>query len=391
MIRTLKILVYALYVTILPLAPAWAQETKTVTAEGVADIHKNAMDTARNSALEDAQDRAVEQVIGIMVDPRIRIEHYQLISDRILSKNKSYIERYHIIGEAIDSGLLRVRIVAEVSLRRLSNDMTSIGIALVQMQKHRSIVLIAEQNIGQEWRAWWCAPSRSIDPETVENTVVDIFTQKGFEFIDHVTASKKFNITAAHCVHDLTAIQARTLGNEVGAEIVLVGKALSTRGGESGGSMKSVTATLSLMAIRTDTGQTIAAMTTNASASNKSEEIAGIGALKEASQAAAGGMVDKIFAVYSKGSEGTRSINITIHGLNKMQFFKFKDMLSNRVLYFKDLRERSFSETAAQLTVGSTVSIQKLSDVLAHSDFGTFDVEVTGSTANSLELQVTPR
>ncbi len=98
MIRTLKILVCALCVAVLSLVPSWAQETKTVTAEGVADIQKNAIDIARNSALEDAQKRAVEQVIGIMVDPRIRIAHYQLISDKILSKNKPYIERYHIIG-----------------------------------------------------------------------------------------------------------------------------------------------------------------------------------------------------------------------------------------------------------------------------------------------------
>ncbi len=393
MIRTLKILVFcALYATILPLVPVWAQETITVTAEGVADIPKNAMDIARHSALEDAQKRAMEQVIGILVDPQVRIDHYQLISDRILSKNKVYIERYHVIGETIDSGLLRVRISAEVSLRRLSNDLTSIGIALGQMQKHRSIVLIAEQNIRQEWCAWWCNPTGSrIDAGTVEKTLVDIFAQKSFEFIDHGTASKKFNITAAYCAHDLTAIQARALGNEVDAEIVIVGKALSTPGGETGKGLKSVAANLSLMAVRTDTGQIIAATITNASVIHKSEDIAGIEALKKASQAAAGEMISKILAVYSTESEGTRSINITIHGLNKMQFAKFKDLLSSRMIYFKDLHERSFNGTTARLSAESTVSIQKLSDALAHSDFGTFDVEVTGSTASSLELKVTSR
>jgi hypothetical protein len=392
MIRTSKILLFILYVTILPLVPAWSQETITVTAEGVADIPKNSMEMARNIALEDAQKRAVEQVIGIMVVPQTRIKYYQSISDKILTKNKGYIKQYHVIGEIIDSGLLRVKIDADISLSRLSNDMTNIGIALVQMPTYRSIALITEKNIGRERYAWWCASSETINNMGVaENALIDIFTQKGFEFVDHVTASRKFIITAAYCIHDLTATQARTLGNEVNAEIVIVGKALSNVDVDSGGKMKSVTANLHLTAIRTDTGQVINIMIINASASHKSEEIAGIEAIKKAAQIAAREMSGKILSVYSQESESIKRINIIIRGLDKMQFVKFKDVLNNHVIHIKDLHERSFNETTARLIVESEVNTQKLSEILVHNDFGTFSVDVTGSTANSLELQVTPK
>jgi hypothetical protein len=70
---------------------------------------------------------------------------------------------------------------------------------------------------------------------------------------------------------------------------------------------------------------------------------------------------------------------------------KFKDVLRNQVRGIKDLHERSFEGTTARISVDSKMSAQTLSDDLLLRDFGTFAVEVVGSTANSLELKVTPK
>jgi hypothetical protein len=134
---------------------AWSQETRTVTSEGVAAIQGGAQDMARDAALEDAQKRAVEQAIGILIDSQTQVENYQLISDKILSQTKGYIKRYNIAGETVEGNLLRVRINAEVSLGRLTDDLSGIGILLGQMHKPRTMIMIAEQNIGQDWYTWW--------------------------------------------------------------------------------------------------------------------------------------------------------------------------------------------------------------------------------------------
>jgi len=177
----------------------------------------------------------------------------------------------------------------------------------------------------------------------------------------------------------------------VDAEVVIVGKALSKLYGEIGGGMKSAQADLSVKAVRTDTGQIIAVVTTHAAAVHISEETAGIEALKKAAQTASDEMMEKILAVYSREAGSTRSVNITINGLNKTQFVKFKDVLRNQVRGITDLHERSFNGTTARISVDSKVSAQTLSDTLTLSDFGTFGVEVTASTANTLELRVTPK
>lgn len=392
MARPLRILSMIFFLVAVSAIAAWAQDSKMVTAEGVAAIQGNARDIARDAAIEDAQKRAVEQAIGILIDSQTQVENYQLISDKILSQTKGYIKRYNVAGESEDSGLLRVRINAEVSLGQLTDDLSGIGILLGQMHKPRTIVLIAEQNIGHEWYAWWWGyHGEQVDMGIVENTFIDVFTQKGFEFIDHATAMKEFTVTSAYKIQDLTTTQAKTLGSQVDAEVVITGKALAKLYGDIGGGMKSVQADLSAKAIRTDTGQVIAAVTTHAAAVHITPETAGIEALRKAASSAADQMMEKILAVYSKEAGGTRSVNITISGLNKTQFVKFKDVLRNQVRGIKDLHERSFNGTQARISVDSKNSAQTLSDELILKDFGTFAVEVVGSTANSLELKVTSK
>ena len=84
----------------------------------------------------------------------------------------------------------------------------------------------------------------------VENTIIDKFTEKGFEFVDHRVAAKEIKVTAGYKVQDLTADQARTLGNQADAEVVIVGKAIAKLQGEIGGGMKSAQADLSARAVR---------------------------------------------------------------------------------------------------------------------------------------------
>ena len=97
MIRLMKVIVVSrLFFIAAAALPAIAQDTTTVTAEGVAAIQGNARDIARDAAIEDAQKRAVEQAIGILIDSQTQVENYQLISDKILSQTKGYIKRYAI-------------------------------------------------------------------------------------------------------------------------------------------------------------------------------------------------------------------------------------------------------------------------------------------------------
>lgn len=372
-------------------ATAFGQESKTITSEGVAVIQGNAKDIARDAAIEDAQKRAVEQAIGILIDSQTQVENFQLISDKILSQTQGYIKQYTLVSETVDSNLLRVRITAEVALSRLNENLSGIGILMSRMHKPRTMVMIAEQNIGQTWHAWWTTRTAQVDMSIVENVFMDRFTQKGFEFIDHQAAQKDIKVTAPYRVQNLSPTQAKTLGQQAEAEVVIIGQAIAKPYGDIGGGMKSVQADLTARAVRTDTGQVIATVNAHGAAVHITEITAGNDALNKAATQAADEMITKILAVYAKESGGTRSVNITITGLNKTQFVKFKQEFKGQVRGIKEVHERSFAGTTGKISVDSQNSAQMISDELVLKDFGTFTVEVIGSTANSLELRVVPK
>ena len=372
------------------------EEEKVVTSEGVAVVQGANMDIARDAAISDAQQRAVEQAIGILIDSQTQVENFQVISDNILSQTKGYIKSYNVVREVKEDNLLRVSITAHVSLGKLSDSLSAIGILMGQVHKPRTMILVAEQNIGQEWHAWWwygpgAVHAQQSDMAITDNTLMDKFVEKGFEMIDHQAASQDIKVTQAYNVQDLSVQQARTLGSQAHAEVVITGKGLAKLYGNVGGGLKSVQADLSLRAVRTDTGQVLATATTHAAAVHISEITAGNDALKKAATEAAEQLTTKILAQYSKEVGGTRSVNITVSGLNKTQFVKFKDVLRNQVRGIKGLNERSFQNGVAKMSVDSKSSAQIISDELSLKDFSAFAVEVISSTANQLELRVVPK
>jgi len=141
------------------------------------------MDIAATPRSRTPRRAPLRQAIGILIDSQTQVENFQVISDNILSQTKGYIKSYNIVRETKEDNLLRVTITAEVSLGKLNDDLSAIGILLGQMHKPRTMILVAEQNIGQEWHAWWWYGPGSVhasqsDMSIIDNTLMDSSTKK---------------------------------------------------------------------------------------------------------------------------------------------------------------------------------------------------------------------
>ena len=376
-------------------AGANGQQVQTITAEGVGVVIGGDRAIARDSAISDGLRKAVEQAVGTMVSSETLVQNFQTLNDRIYTQTQGYIQNYKILSENAGPNLYQVTVQATVAMGDLQKDLQALGILLGQVGKPRIMILIAEQNIGKQYFYYWWGSQRGeqADLTVAENTIMDRFREKGFDFVDHNVQSKDIKVAPAFQVADLNDRAAATLGKQADAEVVIVGKALAKSVGNiAGTAMKSVQANISLRAIQTDNGRVLSSGTEHAAAVHIDEVTAGAEALKKASVKISDKMIDDIIKNFQKRVGATTLVQLIVTGLSGHEdLLKFKDILQSQIRGVEGVYERSFSANSAKIEVDIKGSAQSLSEELSRKNFKDFVVKVLGSTWNTIEVSVTPR
>jgi hypothetical protein len=257
------------------------------------------------------------------------------------------------------------------------------------------MILVAEQNIGkQHYHYWWgYHRGEQADLTITENTIMDRFREKGFDFVDHQAQSKNIKVVPAYRVAELNDRAAITLGKQADAEVVIVGKALAKSiGPVAGTAMKSVQANVSLRAIQTDTGGVLSSGSEHAAAVHIDEVTGGVEALKKASAKISEKMMDDIIKNFQKRVGATTLVQVIVNGLSGPEDLrKFKNMLQGQVRGVEGIYERSFTGNVAKIEIDLKGSAQSLSDEIGRKNFKEFAVKVLSTTWNTIEINVTPK
>jgi len=360
-------------------APSRASEPLVVLAEGVGDT-AGGQAMARDAAVWDALRQAVEQALGAFIQSESIVENYQLISDNIFSKTAGYIQKYHILEEVFRDDLYRVKIKAYVVSGKLENDLAAIGLLMLQKHKPRVMVVIPEQHLAR----------RKVPDPAGETEIIKRLLEKGFKIVDQSQVKRiRYNdqVRAALAGDDKTAAK---IGLQYGAEVIIVGEAFSefaTSGGVLG-SMISCRARVEARAIRTDTGEIIAADGKYAAGIDISENIAGKKALQNAGGQLGDYLITQILSGWRSEVVDATTVQLIIIGVDYQQFAKFKMLLKGSVRGVKAIHQRSFSGKRGVLDIDFKGDPQALAEELALKDFGNFKVAITNFTSNRLDLEV---
>ncbi len=77
---------------------ATGQNTEIVSQGAAANVQDN-LDIARDNATEEALRKAVEQATGSVMENQTLVEIYQLLSDKIYSQSRGYVQSCEVITE----------------------------------------------------------------------------------------------------------------------------------------------------------------------------------------------------------------------------------------------------------------------------------------------------
>jgi Flagellar assembly protein T, N-terminal domain len=359
-----------------------AAEPFTVSAEGVAGVSRGRMDVARDLALDDALRRAVEQVVGTMVESETLVRNLEVVSDKVYTQARGYVANYQVVSERQDGEIYRVSVKAVVDAGHLQSDLQALGLLYRRMGKPRVMVVIAERHAG----------AGASDPAG-ETEIIRLLIEKGFKVVDQAQVRNIRESDPVKRALGGDAESAQRLGRQYNAEVLVIGEAFSEgamRGGMLG-NLVSVRARLQAKAIRADTGEILA----SEGAISPGVDISEFAAGKKAVTASGKKWLDAALPVlldrWSREIGGENSVQVVISGLSLPQVGAFKEVLLGQVRGVKDLHQRLYAADTATIDVDLKGTGQEMADDLTQKDFGTFTVQVTAMTPNRLDLRAVPK
>jgi hypothetical protein len=383
----------AFLAALLLLAPAAraADEVQTTEAIGQAPVAGDLL-AARDRAKDDALRNCVQQVATTIVTAGTETDQAQLLSDKIYSHSVGYVRRFQILEDKQDGNTWVTKVRCDVSEAKLDEDLLAFGIAYQRAGMPRVLVLVSEQAINAtQATGWWQGGGNTADLRVIENALMDRMEKSGFTFVDAEVLQGKVKLESIGA--DPNVQQAREIGVKSGAELVIIGRAIAKPLGEiaiDNGTFYSSVANVSARAVRTDTGQVVAAAEFTSPAGKGFEQAtAGAKALSEAGRMLAREMFTRVGKVWTREQSGLRRIDMTVRGVDDYgRLAAFKNVLVNSVRGVKDVQERSMEEGRAELEVSLSSSAQAFATDLATRKFQGFAVKVRKVTANAVEVEL---
>jgi len=369
---------------------AFAQ-SKEIKAKGYGTIHGDNKAAARDKAIEDAQRKAVEQAMGTMISSESVTKNFQLISDRILSLSSGYIEKYRVISEKEIDGEVEVEIAAIVGMSKLNDSVQAIKNLIRRMDRPKIMVLIAEQSIREEGQQL-SEKSRgdvvlsSTSLGVAENVLIEFFRAKGFDFVDRQALAGQIEIAdPLTLVNDKERI--KKIANLTDAQVVIFGQAQARTTGEVQG-IYSGQANISLRALKTDTGEIIAATNAHAAVPFVDPSTANTKALSEAAKKISQKLMDQILSQWQSESSGLRSICLVIKGVKYADVKKLRSWLTKYVRGVKSVHQRYVKDGIAELDLDIQGSAQNLADELSEKKFQKKTIEVLDLLPNKVSIEL---
>ena len=373
-----------------------AAETEKVEATGQAAIIDGDKSMARDKAIDDALRKAVESTVGTLISSETITENYQLISDRIFSKAKGYVQKYRITDEREEDGVIIVEVRAEVASGAVNDDLDGLNTLMQRKGMPKVIIMIAEQNVGMANPEYWWGKSgpMAVSMRVAETTLMEEMQKKGFTFVDPEVFSGKVSIKMpVAMISDKQAVRVTKTSD---AQIIIVGKAMAEDLGDLSSfeqkNMRSARADVIVRVINTDNGKIIATVQANSSCPGMTAQSAGKGALKKAAKKAAKELIKRVAKVWSDELSGSNSVRMVVTGFaNRGQLNGFIKVLRNQVRSVKAVTEDQMSAGKAILTVQLAGETRAMATELEAKDFGgKFKLEVVKVSANAMTVKLLP-
>ena len=350
-------------------------EGEVVEAEGLSAVTDDLIGTKR-AALADAYKNAVEKVVGVFISARTMVEKAVTIQQSILGKTDGYIKKHEMIREGKEAdGLYHAHIRALVSFQQVKQDLEALRVIDVAAAGNPRVAILLDETIaGQEGQTTACS-----------DAIAQGLLERGYKVVDR---SELAAIRVAEATQQLLSGDAQAalkpITQKLKAEVVVTGKATASQiTGQDLGGLLSYRGNFSGKALRTQTGEILAAVNIQGSGLDATQEAAGAKAMTTLGKNAAQEFAGRIASELARRS----TILVTVRNLKSFNSLgEVKDLIA-KTPGVNDVVMHTFEGGTAEMEV--KVNSATASD-LAVTITASKDpiLKVTSQTQDGVEIEV---
>ena len=267
------------------IAPALSYEAEA-EAPTVNENYRESRKSATNRAMRKSVQEALQDLLG---DPAYAANRESLT--QILSRSHRYVKSYNYLESVDDEDnkVSRVKIEVFLYIDALRRRLARLGVLSAKSRKKSVVILIIEKSFTsrEDSSLWDYTPIAEValGQKFIEGGIHAINRGSIVDLISEETISRaaKGDVSAAV-----------EIGLQAGAEIVVVGNAVSSISGRTNSTLKNIQANLSLKVISTNRSSVIAAKSDFASVKTTQELKGELQAFELVSEKLSGFLVDAV-------------------------------------------------------------------------------------------------
>ncbi len=386
--------VLVLFAIVVPLSDAQVDEQsliKTVVVIGTGAIYKGDSARAREAAVSSSLILAVDMVTVEILPIESMARNFEAISKIIYSQTGEFIQGYKVLAEFPAKKQYRVMVQAAVSIKVLEEKLLEAGIMVAKKVMPKTLFLVAEQHFEDNLLNYWWGKDSAFFESISEVSMAETLTSEGFAIIDHDNVMLNDGFYTVYDKPDLNNQEVTAFGDLLQAEVVIFGKSTAFIAPNiMGTNIRSFKGSVTIRAIRTDTGAEIASTTQSAVTAN-SDEIAGSReALSIAGALAGRELASQIAAAWQQEDQLPVMVEIVLEGTgNLANFIKFRRTLKD-MPGVEEMQIKEIKSDQAIIMVSFQGSAKKLADALILKTFESIGINIYEVSENSLRIELIP-
>ena len=373
---------------------SWAEEApslKTFEAVGTVKFQGEKIVDARQTAISLGLAAAVDRAILELIPADTAAANFSAITALFYANVNQYVQDYKVLAESRGSGFYRVMIQAGVSSGAIQKQLAAAGIALRKKILPSILLMVSDQWLDSpDVQYWWGAGPATSKP-AAEPLLSRIFSEKGFEIVGHATVVGSETLATIRQNPNPGNTEVAEIGARANADMVITGSLTLLRVSAAlETAPKTVKAVMTLRAVRSGSGEEIAAVEQTAVAPN-AEDSAGIDqTLATLAKTAGEELGRRMASAWQKQARKSASVELLVEGTSQLgNYSAFRSVLS-KVSGVKSVQIKEMKADKSTLTVEYPNGARKLADALIMKPFDGFSITIPEVTQSQMKIILVP-